>query len=205
MKSKRFLLAVLPLLLVAAAGGNHQAFGPMRFGMSVEAAINANAHIEQSYQSHKRDSLTAADVRAQFVSNGSMRVSKNAALEAALPIKFSYNRLTVVNEVRVSTKAKKVDEYPTSVKQGWEVLRDIADGKFTRKGGQRQFPGVETLTMDDPTISKGTWAETVTDTWEFEGIKITLSVCMLPPYVASGATPRDYALYYSILRAVPQQ
>lgn len=201
-KKIRVLLSAGLALLFLGASAGHQAFGPLRFGMPTATARTAHKHITQSFLSHRRDSLTAADVRAQFVTNGSLRIARNAALEAALLVNFSYKAEPFVTEVTVTARSKKAEEYATDLRQAWEILQDIGDGKFTRKEPRGQLPPIAVLSMDNPVAAKGSWAELVTDTWECEGIQIELVVRMLPPS-PEGFTPvpRTIPVYYACLRA----
>jgi hypothetical protein len=162
MKRVVALLGFLSLFF-AAAGSRHQAFGPVKFGMTESECSTLLAQLG----ARKKLGFDASDVRTHFLSSSTKRTSRFAGQENATLVRIGYNANPKLVGITASSQ---VDAYD-KLKQPWEVLRETADCKFKRVGAPAELPGVEEI--------KGSPTGVVTDTWEFDGITVKLSVVFI--------------------------
>ncbi|MEP6672124.1 MAG: hypothetical protein ABJF10_23375 [Chthoniobacter sp.] len=189
MKTTRLLLLALPLIF-SAATLRHQAFGPVKFGMSRVDAHDLLVRLSLD----KKRLLNASDVRNHLVINGTKRPGKLVSSDARISVDVRLRPDVPVSEIRVTSMARPPADYATTVKDAWQDFQDIGDSKFTRVVKPGAFPAEE----DVPEGEDGT----VTDTWATEGIRIELLVCQAVRKPDPTA-PQAYSgvVYWAVLRA----
>ncbi|HSI10710.1 MAG TPA: hypothetical protein VK961_01640 [Chthoniobacter sp.] len=179
-------LLILISITCLGAGLPHQAFGPLHFGMSAPAAKAARE------QMRPRDSLTAADVRKQFVTTGAMRISRVSAADTSYPVYLAYEASPVLTTLVISSQGQGAAGYSSALKAAWEDFQDIGDCKFHRVGAKGILPPIESLSVANPDV--------ITDTWQMEGVRVELSVHYMDPSQSPGAAPGPVR-YSVVLRA----
>lgn len=179
MKIPRIFVALISLALLAAGSlPRHQAFGPLRFGMTSNDAATAVNHLHHG----SKAPMTAAEARTQFVTSGSgMRMARMADFDRACQVFLSYKADPFLKSITIAAQGKPAEGYDTFVKQTWEDFQDIGDCKFQRKGSKGTFPLIASV--------NGETKEVVTDVWEIEGVRIELSVHYFDPSTSPGAAP----------------
>lgn len=201
---KKILLALVPIVFLAAAQ-QHQAFGPIRFGMTGEAfralgqlqteifrSAPANERVRMANdKSLYRLHFTAAVARKYFVSNGSKFTPRLAAKDTSVPATIETKpahpaQEGPLTEVSVVSDKQSASTYGDA-KVAWEVFQDIGSCKLSRVGNAGVFPALEQF--------GGTAQDIVTDTWEGEGVRIEL-------VMRAAADPVTTAMqYFAVLRA----
>jgi hypothetical protein len=202
MKTKALLFAIcsLPLVLTAASSlQRHQAFGALRFGMSEKEAQDVFQHIHHGKDPH---SMTAADARPLFVTNGALRVSRMSDYDRALPVFVAFHAAPFVDQVSIDSLPKTAAEYD-GLKKAWEDFQDLGDSKFLRRGEKGTFSAM--ATVDAAPLDPATHTKTViTDTWETEGVRIELAVQYVDPSATTYMTvPPRYRVALIATEAAP--
>jgi hypothetical protein len=184
-KSPLALVAILGLFFVAA-GTNHQAFGPIHFGMNRDATSKADLRLLVEMQKDQGDRhFTAATARRHFISTGKRYAARLEAKDKSVEILMEVKCEPALSEVTVSSN-KMPQRDADKLKDAWEVFQDIGDCKLPRAGQRGVFPAVDQIAVS---------REVVTDKWEGEGIRIEL----LLKSVTDAALPDP--LYLAVLRA----
>jgi hypothetical protein len=186
---KKLLFALVPIAFLAASS-NHQAFGPIHFGMRGGAYVGAQTQLLREMHSTHKDAFTAATARKYFVTNANRFAprleAKDSSIAVVMETKPAHPGVEgPVSEISVSS-AKQPAATFSSLKEAWEVFQDIGDCKLQRVGPRGQFSRMEDIALG---------ADVVTDTWEGEGIRIEL----LLRAVADPANPDTQ--YETVLRA----
>jgi hypothetical protein len=163
MKPFQIILVVLPLVFLAAST-RHQAFGPIRFGMSraeydkiITKLMNDPVHLKTDGE------FTLAEVRNHFVNSGTKRPLTLTPVDAALKIGVVPNGAPGITSFSIERWENSVDR----ARQTWQLFRDVSDAKFDRNGPKGEFPSTPDLVAAGP---KGL----VTDKWECDGLQIDL-------------------------------
>lgn len=160
MKIAGSLIVALLSLLFISAGSRHQAFGPIKFGMTQEECTNLISQL----RARKKQGFDATDLRNHFVCSNTKRQSSLITKESGTSIRISYEANPRLTRLSAATTAETYDQF----KQAWEVMRETADCKFKRVGDPAELPSIDEM--------KSTPGGIVTDTWEMDGITVKLHV-----------------------------
>ncbi len=194
MKKVRLLLAGLPLLFLASASPDHVAIGLVHFGTSRNASLRQfNDWRYQLFKKHHKPDqmLYAGEVRQSLLYEGTKTPGKLTASdnewEIWVDLHFDRPKMAVI-DVRGMKPGTPAD-WDTKIKDLWLQFRDICDCKFERTP-RNSPPGLW------PEIEKIQGPQfIVTDSWEYEGIKVELGLLPLADYeVKAGYAPARVAL-----------
>jgi len=169
MKAPRGLVCVVALLAVAssfAAAPKKQAFGPLNFGDSPDEQKAAMEKIRASVKGHDR--ITAADAQKWLVINGSKFPPHLAAKHSKIIGGVHFSVEPSLSKIEFESVQLPAQEFQITVRESWEVFRDICESKFGKAISSQQMPTAD--------MFSGQWTDLATDVWEMPGMKVTLAV-----------------------------
>jgi hypothetical protein len=149
--------------LSRATGSNHQACGPIQFGMKGAELQKASSQLRAAGK------ITAALVRQSLVTNGVKYPARLAGRDHAIRLVMRFALGQPLRELTFqSHEYYPAAEYESAVKPVWETLQDVADSKFPRTTKKGDFPPLTSL--------HNATAVFVSDAWEVDNIRVELGI-----------------------------